>query len=40
MFDLAKKQIAAESKGNELTADITKQKKEFEQAIEKITYLD
>lgn len=40
LTDLAKKQIAAESKENELTAEIAKLKKENEQAIEKIAYLD
>ncbi len=40
LSDLAKKQIAAENKENELTAEIAKMKKENEQATEKIAYLD
>ncbi len=40
LSDLAKKQIAAENKENELTAEIAKLKKENEQATEKIAYLD
>ncbi len=40
LSDLAKKQIAAENKENELTAEVTRLKKENEQATEKIAYLD
>ncbi len=40
LSDLAKKQIAAENKENELNAEIAKLKKENEQATDKNAYLD
>ncbi len=40
LSDLAKKQIAAENKENELNAEIAKLKKENEQTTDKIAYLD